>query len=65
MQLSFRNGSRGEELELSISGPLLPSKADGKMDVLNGCCDMSGLLRRSNKQAVIQPRHQRSAETRG
>jgi hypothetical protein len=36
MQLSFRNGSRGEELELSISGPLLPSKADGKADALNG-----------------------------
>ena len=34
MQLSFRNGSRGEELELSISGPLLPSKADGKADAL-------------------------------
>jgi hypothetical protein len=34
MQLSFRNGSRGEELELSISGPLLPSKADGKADAV-------------------------------
>jgi hypothetical protein len=28
-----RLGSRSEELDLSISGPLLPSKADVRMDV--------------------------------
>src|SRR5262245_65461227 len=61
-----RFGSKSEELELSISGPLLPSKADIIADVSDGRVVPQAAVSRCSKATLIRsPRPRGRAATAG